>query len=82
MHSERLTQLAQSAEEATVCGDLSSALACWREGLDLLPTNTRQYQVVEAKITDLGSACPRSASAGDTAGRDTFCQNSASRNAV
>jgi Zn-dependent protease len=54
VHSDRLTELAQSAREATDRGDLSAALAAWREALSLLPAGSRQYQIIAGKITELG----------------------------
>jgi Zn-dependent protease len=54
LHTDQLNALAQAAREATATGDLSTALANWREALALLPTNSRQYEVVSAKIAELG----------------------------
>jgi hypothetical protein len=48
--------LAQAAREATANGDLPTALANWREALGLLPANSRQYEVISAKITELGQS--------------------------
>lgn len=54
LHADRLNALAQAAREAAAQGDLPAALASWREALELLPPDTRQYEVVSAKITELG----------------------------
>jgi Zn-dependent protease len=54
VHRQRLNELAQAAEEARGEGDLAAALAHWREALELLPVNSRQHAVVEAKIDELG----------------------------
>jgi hypothetical protein len=37
---------------------LTSALAAWREALELLPIGTRQHEVIVAKITDLVHQLP------------------------
>jgi Zn-dependent protease len=58
VHGDQLTGLAQSAQEATSRGDVPSAMAYWREALELLPADSRQYQIIAAKITDLGRAAP------------------------
>ncbi len=57
-HAERLTELAQLAQDASARGDLSQALSYWREALALLPANSRQYQVISGRITDLGKQVP------------------------
>jgi Zn-dependent protease len=54
VHSDRLNTLAQAAREATANGDISLALANWREALALLPANSRQYEAIAAKIAQLG----------------------------
>jgi Zn-dependent protease len=59
VHSEQLANLAHSAKAAADRGDLSAALAAWRETLDLLPAHSRQYQTISAKITELGQQLPR-----------------------
>ncbi len=61
VHGEALTALAQTAQEATERGDPSAALAAWREALDLLPTDSRQHQLIAEKITELGQNLPASA---------------------
>ncbi len=55
LYADRLTELAQTAEQATQAGDFSSALASWREALTLLPPRSRQFEIISAKITELGS---------------------------
>ncbi len=54
VHSERLNALARAAREATACDDIPAALTNWREALDLLPGNSRQHDVITAKIAELG----------------------------
>ena len=58
VHGDQLTALAESAREATSRGDFPSAMASWREALELLPANSKQYQIIAAKITELGRAAP------------------------
>jgi Zn-dependent protease len=58
VHGERLTALARSAEEAATRNDFTTALAAWREALDLLPAESRQHGLIAAKITDLGPKVP------------------------
>lgn len=55
LHGEQLKKLAAEAEGAEQMGDLSAALAAWREALDLLPPEARQHQVVLQKIRDLSA---------------------------
>ncbi len=54
VHASRLKELAAEAESAAASGDLSGALARWREALELLPAHSRQYQAVAERIADLG----------------------------
>jgi Zn-dependent protease len=58
VHSDRLTNLAQTAKEAEDRGDISSALSAWREALALLPPGSRQAQIISSKITELGRQHP------------------------
>ncbi len=51
IHSDRLKVLADTATRATSPLD---ALIAWREAIELLPTGTRQYETIQAKITELG----------------------------
>jgi Zn-dependent protease len=63
VHGERLAALAQDAREATERGDVSAALAAWREARVLLPADSRQFQVISDKITELGKSLPLSGAA-------------------
>jgi Zn-dependent protease len=56
VHAEALRSLASDAERATQLGDPSAALAAWRQVLDLLPSDSTQYQVVSARILELSRA--------------------------
>lgn len=65
-HSDRLKDLAAQAEKAEQAGDLSSALAAWRDILDLLPAESRQHaailqkvQVLSARIDEGGEPAPK-----------------------
>jgi Zn-dependent protease len=51
VHSDRLKALADTATKAT---NPAEALVAWREALGLLPAGTRQYDTIQAKITELG----------------------------
>ena len=51
VHSVRLKSLAEAAAAAP---DPVTALVAWREALALLPPGTRQYDTIQAKITELG----------------------------
>ena len=53
VHSERLNQLAAEAKVAEAAKDPSTALALWRETLDLLPRESRQYATVFAQVQQL-----------------------------
>jgi hypothetical protein len=63
VYAEQLTALAASARQASAAGDRSSALAAWREALDLLPPDSRQHQAVIAEVDALSQAVD----AGDSA---------------
>jgi Zn-dependent protease len=54
LHADRLKQLIWQAEQAEQENRLSEALALLRQALDLLPPQTRQYEAIRGKITDLG----------------------------
>ena len=55
VHSERLNQLAAEAKGATEAGDVSTALARWREALTLLPRESKQHGAVEARVNELSA---------------------------
>jgi len=67
VHADRLASLADSAREAADRGDVTGALAAWREALVLLPAGSKQHQVISAKITQLGQNIPLSTAAADPA---------------
>jgi Zn-dependent protease len=51
IHAGRLRQLADEAGRATTP---TEALVAWRSALELLPPGTRQREVIEARIAELG----------------------------
>jgi Zn-dependent protease len=54
VHSARLKELAQAAEASEAEGNLSAALQSWRDATELLPPETRQYQLIGGHIARLG----------------------------
>ncbi len=61
VHADKLDALARSARAAAEQGDISNALAHWRDALGLLPADSKQHRVISAKITDLDSRLSSSA---------------------
>src|SRR5687767_7872939 len=53
IHVAELKSVAAQADAATAAGKYSDALAHWRRALELLPPNSAQYGVINAKISDL-----------------------------
>jgi len=58
IHSARLKQLAAEADQAQGRGDGKAAIATWRSALELLPSGTRQYGAIEARIASLSQMQP------------------------
>src|SRR3989441_12751929 len=56
VHSDALKRLAAEAERTAHAGDMSAALAAWRQALELLPPDSSQHTVVSARILDLSRA--------------------------
>src|SRR5260370_26255659 len=48
MHADELKRLAADAERAAQAGGVSSALAAWRQTLELLPPDSNQHRVISA----------------------------------
>jgi Zn-dependent protease len=76
VHSEKLALLAEAAARATQQGDLSAALAEWRSALELLPSDSRQWQVISQTIAELServstSSDPPPLPSTNTAGSNT-----------
>ena len=53
LHSEKLKQIAASADQAARAGDLATAREQWEAALRFLPVESRQYETIRARITDL-----------------------------
>lgn len=53
VHSEALAKLAAQGEAAEQAGDLAGALGAWRDVLNLLPPESRQYAVILQRIRAL-----------------------------
>ncbi|WP_406700785.1 site-2 protease family protein [Singulisphaera sp. Ch08] len=53
VHADELKQLAEVADGASRSGDLTTALAAWRDALMLLPPASRQYDTIKARIETL-----------------------------
>ncbi len=53
-HGARLKELADAADGLEEAGDLTGALASWRDAAELLPRETRQYQIIAGHISRLG----------------------------
>ncbi len=53
VHSDRLKELAGSAEAAERQGDPSGALAFWQEAMTLLPPESRQHATIAGRISRL-----------------------------
>ena len=55
LHAGALKKLAAEAEAAEQRGDISAALAAWRNALDLLPPDSRQHDVILQRVRALSS---------------------------
>ncbi len=55
VHSDKLRDLARTAEDAQRSGKWTDALAAWREAVTYLPVGTRQREAAEAKIRELSA---------------------------
>lgn len=53
IHTELLNRLSKEAENKTNSGDIPEALSLWRQALDHLPPKSKQYQIINNKITRL-----------------------------
>src|SRR6266702_3747604 len=56
VHSDALKRLAAEAERSAHAGDMSAALAAWRQARELLPPDATQHTVVSARILELSRA--------------------------
>ena len=53
VHTDKLRALATSAEEAEAAKDGPRAIALWRQALDLLPPNSKQYRSLVDRVAAL-----------------------------
>jgi len=56
LYTDTLKRLAQEAETAARAADRQAELRTWREALDHLPADSRQHQVILAKVNELSRA--------------------------
>src|SRR2546427_5848656 len=56
VHSDALKGLAAEAERTAQAGDMSAALAAWRQARELLPPDSSQHTGVSARILALSRA--------------------------
>src|SRR6266700_3389851 len=56
VHSDALKRLAAEAERSAQAGDMSAALAAWRQARELLPPDATQHTAVSARILELSRA--------------------------
>jgi len=54
VHGARLKELADTADDMEEAGDFTAALASWRDAAELLPPESRQYQIIAGHISRLG----------------------------
>jgi Zn-dependent protease len=54
VHAEDLKRLAAAAEQAQAAGDTNGALTLWRQALDRLPADTKQYRAILERVSALG----------------------------
>ena len=54
VHADTLKQLAAAAERAQADGDTARAVVLWRQALDCLPKDTKQYDAIVDRVTALG----------------------------
>ncbi|WP_165228918.1 site-2 protease family protein [Aquisphaera insulae] len=69
VHADHLKALARAAEEAEQAGDVSAALAAWRQALALLPPSTRQHAAISARIAELSRLAEGGGEAAGAGGR-------------
>jgi Zn-dependent protease len=59
LHAAELRRLAEEAEREQASGHLVEALTAWRQALELLPIGTRQYEIIQARVSELSAAVDR-----------------------
>ena len=60
VHKEALQTLAREATEAETAGDITESLQKWRDALELIPRNSKQFAIIADKVTKLGLQLPNS----------------------
>ena len=60
VHKEALQSLAREATEAETAGDITESLQKWRDALELIPRNSKQFAIIADKVTKLGLQLPKS----------------------
>ena len=60
VHKEALQSLAREATEAETEGDITESLQKWRDALELIPRNSKQFAIIADKVTKLGLQLPKS----------------------
>jgi Zn-dependent protease len=68
LHGVVLKLFAEQAGRATREGDFTKALASWRSALDLLPPDSRQYETIQERISELGRRVDAAPAASTAAG--------------
>lgn len=63
VHTDRLNDLAAAAQDAERRQDPTTAIRHWREALELLPPNTRQFQTVAARLDALSRSIDQASAA-------------------
>ena len=53
VHTNKLKQLAATADEAAAAGELTTARERWEEALRFLPTDSKQHTTITSRITEL-----------------------------
>ena len=60
VHKEALESLAREATEAAAARDITESLQKWRDALELIPRNSKQFAIIADKVTKLGLQLPNS----------------------
>ena len=63
VHADELQRLAGDADRSAAGGDVTGALGTWRQALDLLPPDSRQFAAVSEKLAELSRRAEASGAA-------------------
>ena len=63
VHKDRLEALAAQASSASTAGDITASLQAWREALELVPRNSKQFAIIAQQVSQLGLKLPKTESA-------------------